>query len=282
VRGVRGVGQGVRGVTPGTPTRPEQSGGLGVSAATRCGRVLMGAVEGACAVWAGVAGRARALPEAFEAKAGAAPADRFGLVRPAVACVVVGGQPGPRRGGVRRLGGCRRPRGGGVVGGVVLVRVGGSVSAAAVGVGVAAAVGRVAATAAATAAAATAAASAAAAAAAAATNAAATTAAAAMPCRAAAMPRAGGSAGFLGADPGQQVVNEGRIAGGGLGRLFGWLVDEPIGDPGLAGKGNPFLGGQDAVDCPELEAGGQDAPQGGCCAEGLFSAGRGRGNPLLP
>jgi hypothetical protein len=106
VRGARGVGHGVRGVTPGTPTRPEESGGLGVSAATRCGRVRVGAVEGACAVWVGVAGRARALREAFDAKAGAAPAERFGLVRPAVAGVVVGGRLGPRRGGVRRLGGC--------------------------------------------------------------------------------------------------------------------------------------------------------------------------------
>ncbi len=46
-------------------------------------------------------------------------------------------------------------------------------------------------------------------------------------------------------------------------------LDEPIGDPGLVGKGNPFLGGQDAVDCPEFEAGGQDAPQGCCGAESL-------------
>ena len=81
--------------------------------------------------------------------------------------------------------------------------------------------------------------------------------------------------------PGQEVVNEGRIASGGLIRLFGELADEPIGDPGLAGKGNSFLGGQDAIDCPELEAGGQDATQGGRGAEGLFSAGRGLGQWLV-
>jgi hypothetical protein len=48
--------QGVWGVTPGTPTRPEESGALrrGICAATRCGRVSVGAVEGACAVWVGV------------------------------------------------------------------------------------------------------------------------------------------------------------------------------------------------------------------------------------
>ena len=65
----------------------------------------------------------------------------------------------------------------------------------------------------------------------------------------------------MGAGPGQKVVDEGRVASGGLGGLFGKLADEPIGDPGLAGKGNPFLGGQDAVDGPELEAGGQNATQ---------------------
>jgi hypothetical protein len=62
---------------------------------------------------------------------------------------------------------------------------------------------------------------------------------------------------------------------------FGKLAEEPIGDPGLAGKGNPFLGGQDAVDGPELEAGGQNATQGCRGAEGLFSAGGGLGQRLV-
>jgi hypothetical protein len=61
------------------------------------------------------------------------------------------------------------------------------------------------------------------------------------------------------AGPGQEVVNEGRAASGGLDRLFCELADEPVGDPGLplAGKGKlgnpfvPFLGGQDAIYCPE-------------------------------
>jgi hypothetical protein len=55
-------------------------------------------------VWVGITGRAHALREAFEAKASAAPEGRFGLVRQAMAGVVVGGQPGPRRCGVRRAG----------------------------------------------------------------------------------------------------------------------------------------------------------------------------------
>jgi hypothetical protein len=53
VWGMRGGGQGVLGVIPGTLTRPEDSGELWASAATLCGRVRAVAVtvEGACAVW---------------------------------------------------------------------------------------------------------------------------------------------------------------------------------------------------------------------------------------
>ena len=85
----------------------------------------------------------------------------------------------------------------------------------------------------------------------------------------------------MGAGPGQKVVDEGRIASGGLGGLFGKLADEPIGDPGLAGKGKPFLGGQDSVYGPALQARGQDAALGSRGAEGLFSAGRGLGQRLI-
>jgi hypothetical protein len=58
-------------------------------------------------------------------------------------------------------------------------------------------------------------------------------------------------------------VNEGSVASGGLGRLFGELADEPVGDPGLAGKGKPFWGGQDAINWTELFVRGQVATQGG-------------------
>jgi hypothetical protein len=133
-------------------------------------------------------------------------------------------------------------------------------------------------------AAATATASAAAAAAAAAASSAAAAAPAAtttMPGRATTMPRPGGGAGILGVGPGQEIVNEGGVASRGLGRLFGELADDSVGDPGLAGEGNPFLGGQDAVYSPELQARGQDATQGSRGAVGLFSAGRGLGQRLI-
>jgi hypothetical protein len=111
--------------------------------------------------------------------------------------------------------------------------------------------------------------------------AAAATAAAAMPGRATAVPTAGWGAGSLGAGPGQEVVQEGRVASGSLHRLFGQLADAPVGDPGLAGKGNPFRGGQNALNRPESLVGGQVATQDGRCAKGLFRAGDGRGQRLV-
>ena len=85
----------------------------------------------------------------------------------------------------------------------------------------------------------------------------------------------------MGAGPGQEVVNEGRITSSGLGRLFGELAEEPVGDPGLAGKGNPFRASEEAIDGPELQARGQDATQGSSSAESLFSPGRGLGQWLI-